>query len=126
MSSSTKTNNKKGEKKAGPKAQTTTEPKIDKEEETKKGKAGEENVLENFKVCIQDFTTDLSITFPEFQYQWSRWQNPELPESEWEKLLEYCKKTYPERFFDLLYKNEEIFALPGAEGDVNGKKPFFN
>ena len=78
----------------------------------------EENVLENFKICIQDFTADLSITFPEFQYQWSRWQNPELPESEWEKLLEYCKKTYPERFFDLLYKNEEIFALPGEEGDV--------
>jgi hypothetical protein len=78
----------------------------------------EENVLEKFKVCIQDFTADLSITFPEFHYQWARWQNPELPDAEWEKLLEYCKKTYPERFFDLLYKNEEIFALPGAEGEV--------
>jgi cell fate (sporulation/competence/biofilm development) regulator YlbF (YheA/YmcA/DUF963 family) len=96
--SSTKTDNKKGEKKSE--------------------KEGEENVLENFKICIQDFTTDLSITFPEFHHQWARWQNPELPVSEWEKLLEYCKKTYPERFFDLLYKNEEIFALPGAEGDV--------
>lgn len=81
-------------------------------------KEEEENILENFKVCIQDFTADLSITFPEFKFQWERWQNPELPDAEWEKLLEYCKKTYPERFFDLLYKNEEIFALPSKEGDV--------
>ena len=82
--------------------------------ETKKAgeKEGEENILENFKICIQDFTSDLSITFPEFHYQWARWQNPELPDADWIKLLEYCKKTYPERFFDLLYKNEEIFALP--------------
>ena len=81
-------------------------------------KEPEENVLENFKVCIQDFTADLSITFPEFDYQWKQWQHPELPVSEWEKLLDYCKKVYPERFFDLLYKNEDIFALPSAEGDV--------
>jgi hypothetical protein len=100
---SSKTNNTKGEKKP--------EKKPEKKEE-------EENILENFKVCIQDFTADLSITFPEFQYQWARWQNPELPVADWEKLLEYCKKTYPERFFDLLYKNEEIFALPSTEGDV--------
>jgi hypothetical protein len=84
-----------------------------KTEETK-----EENILENFKVCIQDFTADLSITFPEFHSQWARWQRTDLLDSEWEKLLEYCKKKYPERFFDLLYKNEEIFALPGAEGEV--------
>lgn len=96
-------------KKASNKKKTTTKPEVPKEEE---------NILENFKVCIQDFTSDLSITFPEFQHQWARWQNPELPNSEWEKLLEYCKKTYPERFFDLLYKNEEIFAQPGAEGNV--------
>ena len=100
MSSSRKSSNKKPSKKEVPK------------------KEEEENILENFKVCIQDFTADLSITFPEFQHQWSRWQNPELPDAEWEKLLEYCKKTYPERFFDLLYKNEEIFALPSAEGEV--------
>lgn len=74
-----------------------------------------ENVLENFKVCIQDFTTDLSITFPEYQYLWGRWQNSALPDADWERLLEYCKKKYPERFFDLLYKNEEIFALPGSD-----------
>jgi len=77
-------------------------------------KEGEENVLENFKVCIRDFTMDLSITFPEYHRLWAKWQQTDVPESDWEKLLEYCKKIYPERFFDLLYKNEEIFALPGA------------
>jgi len=77
-------------------------------------KEGEENVLENFKVCIRDFTMDLSITFPEYHRLWAKWQQTDIPESDWEKLLEYCKKIYPERFFDLLYKNEEIFALPGV------------
>ena len=24
-------------------------------------------------------------------------------------LFEYCKKVYPERFFDILYSNEDIF-----------------
>lgn len=79
-------------------------------------KEGEENVLENFKVCIRDFTMDLSITFPEYHRLWAKWQQTDIPESDWEKLLEYCKKIYPERFFDLLYKNEEIFALPGSVG----------
>ena len=79
-------------------------------------KEGAENVLENFKVCIRDFTMDLSITFPEYHRLWAKWQQTDIPESDWEKLLEYCKKIYPERFFDLLYKNEEIFALPGSVG----------
>ena len=83
--------------------------------ETKVEKEGEENILENFKVCIRDFTTDLSITFPEYQRLWAKWLQTDVPDSDWEKLLEYCKKIYPERFFDLLYKNEEIFALPGSE-----------
>ena len=77
-------------------------------------KEGEENTLENFKVCIRDFTMDLSITFPEYHRLWAKWQQTDIPESDWEKLLEYCKKIYPERFFDLLYKNEDIFALPGS------------
>lgn len=82
--------------------------------ETPVEKEGGENILENFKICIRDFTTDLSITFPEFNRLWAKWQQTDVPESDWEKLLEYCKKIYPERFFDLLYKNEEIFDLPGA------------
>jgi len=67
--------------------------------------------MEKFKLCITDFTNDLSVTFPEFEFQWKKWQNSDLPHSEWEKLLEFCKEKYPVRFFDLLYKNEEIFSL---------------
>ena len=67
--------------------------------------------MDKFKLCITDFTLDLSVTFPEFEHQWKQWQNPELPESEWEKLLAFCKEKYPVRFFDLLYKNEEIFSM---------------
>lgn len=81
----------------------------------------QETVLDKFKICIIDFTADLSITFPEYKFLWQKWQHPQLPEEEWELLMEYCKQLYPERFFDLLYKNEEIFSLSGTTtvSDVN-------
>jgi hypothetical protein len=66
--------------------------------------------MEKFKLCIIDFCNDLSITFPEYNELWRKWQDPELPESEWGTLLDFCKDKYPCRFFDFLYKNEEIFG----------------
>lgn len=73
--------------------------------------------MEKFKLCIVDFTTDLSITFPEFENLWKKWQDSELPESEWKTLLDFCKEKYPCKFFDLLYKNEDIFAIPDSKSD---------
>lgn len=81
--------------------------------------------MEKFKLCIIDFCNDLSITFPEYEELWSKWQDPELPESEWGTLLDFCKDKYPCRFFDFLYKNEEIFGpVAGGMGEkvVNGNE----
>ena len=75
--------------------------------------------MEKFKLCIIDFCNDLSITFPEYEESWKKWQDPELSELEWDTLLEFCKDKYPCRFFDLLYKNDEIF---GHGGEDNNKK----
>jgi hypothetical protein len=81
--------------------------------------------MEKFKLCIIDFCNDLSITFPEYNELWRKWQDPELPESEWGTLLDFCKDKYPCRFFDFLYKNEEVFGpVVGVSGEkaVNGNE----
>ena len=57
---------------------------------------------------IDDFITDLSITFPEKQEQWTL-LSVKSPEKS-KELMEYFSTVYPERFFDILYQNEEIFV----------------
>jgi len=81
-------------------------------------------VPENFANLIVDFTRDLSSTFPEYASMWQQWTTLEMPEAEVRHLFDYCLSVYPERFFDILYQNEDIFKpdseantlfLPGVE-----------
>jgi hypothetical protein len=66
-------------------------------------------VPDNFKSIIHDFTSDLSTTFPEFSSMWSQWTNAS-PE-EYQLLYDHCMVTFPERFFDIMYQNVEIFDI---------------
>ena len=67
-------------------------------------------VHSNFQSILVDFTTDLTNTFPEFSHILSKWSNPSsFSESELQKVFDYCLAILPERFFDILYQNEEIF-----------------
>ena len=66
-------------------------------------------IPENFKTVINDFTNDLSITFPEYSYLWQKWRTSEIPEADLSELFQFCIKVYPERFFDILYQKEQIF-----------------
>jgi hypothetical protein len=67
-------------------------------------------VPDNFRSIITDFTKDLSITFPEYIFLWSKWTDTEeFNEKELQYIFEYCLSIYPERFFDILYQNDEIF-----------------
>jgi hypothetical protein len=66
-------------------------------------------IPENFKSIIYDFTNDLSLTFPEYSYLWQKWADPYVSEEDIKELFEYILKVYPERFFDILYQNEDIF-----------------
>ena len=67
-------------------------------------------IPENFKTLVKDFIDDLTNVFPEYDFYWSKWGNPDITNDELKELLDYCSKVYPERFFDILYQNEEIFA----------------
>ncbi len=65
------------------------------------------NVPSNFKTVISDFVSDLNNTYPEYSFLWKKWASPS--DAELEELYLYAMQTYPERFFDILYQNEDIF-----------------
>ena len=63
-------------------------------------------VPDNFGSIIRDFTNDLSNTFPEYKHLWERW----TIDADYIELYRYCLGIYPERFFDILYQNDDIFS----------------
>uniref|UniRef100_A0A6C0JMJ7 Uncharacterized protein n=1 Tax=viral metagenome TaxID=1070528 RepID=A0A6C0JMJ7_9ZZZZ len=71
----------------------------------------------NFRSMLIDFTNDLTTTYPEFSYLWSKWADPEITDIELKVLFDYCLKIYPQRFFDILYQNDAIFS-PDDETDT--------
>lgn len=74
-----------------------------------------------FASIIKDFCGDLTITFPDFAHLWVKFQTDD--EEVMKSLYDYCIKVYPERFFDILYQNSELFSekndntffLPGVD-----------
>jgi len=68
-----------------------------------------------FKSIIVDFTNDLSVTFPEIKETLSAWSADSSTEN-FDQLFQYALTVYPERFFDILNQNEEIF---GPDSDKN-------
>ena len=73
-------------------------------------------IPENFKSLVKDFIDDLTNVFPEYDFYWSKWGNTDVTNEELKELLDHCAKVYPERFFDILYQNEDIFK---DDSDVN-------
>ena len=76
----------------------------------------EVHIPDNFKTLVKDFIDDLTNVFPEYDFYWARWGNPNITNEELKELFDYCAKVYPERFFDILYQNEDIFL---DSSDVN-------
>lgn len=69
---------------------------------------------ENFRSVVTDFAKDLSTTFPEYAFLWSKWSDAKTEKEEYERLFQYTMVLYPERFFDILYQNADIFK-PDSE-----------
>jgi hypothetical protein len=92
-------------------------------------------VPEEFAKVIKDFVGDLKTTFPEYDSLISKWwkdksvfayieneeeRNKAIQASETTStklIFTFCQKKLPPRFFDILYKNEDIFK-PDYEGDT--------
>ena len=74
-------------------------------------------VHSNFRSILVDFTTDLTNTFPEYSHLWSKWSTPSsFSDTELQTVFDYCLAILPERFFDILYQNEEMFK---PESNIN-------
>ena len=94
-----------------------------------------ETVPDEFKTVIYDFMSDFTNTFPEYSDVLEEYFTTVSVVSEdgsgvkterlitddsVKKLYTYCKEVYPARFFDVLYKNGEIFKAVDV-GDESGK-----
>ena len=77
---------------------------------------------DEFYKIINDFITDIVITFPEYSGLISKWWNrpsnngEESKKNETLLVFRHCVKIIPERFFDILYKNVDMFK---EDSDVN-------
>ncbi len=80
----------------------------------------ETGIPENFKKVITDFISSFLTTFPEYiqglhtKLCISTHAADELGDAAIAKLHEHCRTVYPERFFDILYQNEQIFSPDSA------------
>ena len=72
----------------------------------------ESSYPENFPSVLHDFLSDLNTTFPEYSYLWEQWNSVGMEKP----IYDYCLTIYPERFFDILYQNDEIFD---KESEIN-------
>ncbi len=84
-------------------------------------KLNENEVPPDFCKIMKEFSSDILNTFPEYKENLDKGIFDILNEKNNTEnillLLEYTKKVYPERFFDLLYQNEDIFK----DAEINTK-----
>jgi hypothetical protein len=87
-----------------------------------KPKSPEElNPPPEFNKVINDFISDILITFPEYSGIIAKWWNRDSSSEESLSketlfVFRHCVKVFPERFFDILYKNCDMFS---QESEVN-------
>ena len=86
--------------------------------------SSKKQITDEFKKVIFEFLSDISNTFPEYKntlglFLDSNGINISSSESDTQKVVDilynYCSKVYPERFFDILYKNEKLFDKKATE-----------
>jgi hypothetical protein len=77
-----------------------------------------EVIPDEFKKVICDFINDFGLTFPEYFEKLDKYSSVDnsgsgrrtISDDSIIVLYEHCKKVYPVRFFDILYKNVEMFT----------------
>ena len=65
-------------------------------------------VPEDFKKIIKEFCGDLLTSFPDETTESIKLLHVGS-DYDYDMIFNHCKNVYPERFFDILYQNEEIF-----------------
>ena len=73
------------------------------------------DISTEFQTIILDFLRDIDCSFPEYRETLSRYlgyshEMKPMPDELYIELYTHCRAIYPVRFFDILYKNETLFA----------------
>jgi len=71
------------------------------------------NVSDEFKKVIKEFVNDIVNTFPEYQgliFKWYKEEDNQITDESSIYIFNYCVSVYPERFFEILYQNKELFS----------------
>jgi hypothetical protein len=82
------------------------------------------DVSAEFQTIILDFLRDIDGTFPEYHEVLSKYlgyshEMKPMPDELYLELYAHCKSVYPVRFFDILYKNDAMFAATATETDTS-------
>lgn len=78
------------------------------------------DISPEFQTIILDFLRDIDCSFPEYRETLSRYlgyshEMKPMPDELYIELYTHCRDVYPVRFFDILYKNESMFAYHTAQ-----------
>jgi len=68
-----------------------------------------------FRKVIGDFIFDIITTFPEYGFIVKKWWAG-AGDEKYSFIYKHCLTVYPERFFDIIYQNDEMFS---TASDVN-------
>lgn len=82
------------------------------------------DISAEFQTIILDFLRDIDGTFPEYHEVLSTYlgyshEMKPMPDELYLELYTHCKSVYPVRFFDILYKNDAMFAATVAETETS-------
>ena len=82
------------------------------------------DISAEFQTIILDFLRDIDCSFPEYHETLAKYlgyshEMKPMPDELYIELYTHCKQVYPVRFFDILYKNEALFALESGNSTVS-------
>jgi hypothetical protein len=77
------------------------------------------DISAEFQTIILDFLRDIDCSFPEYREVLEKYlgyshEMKPMPDELYIELYSHCREVYPVKFFDILYKNESLFAAPPA------------
>ena len=80
-----------------------------------------DDISTEFQTIVLDFLRDIDCSFPEYRETLAKYlgyshEMKPMPDELYIELYTHCKGVYPVRFFDILYKNESLFATEGGGG----------
>jgi len=81
------------------------------------------DISAEFQTIILDFLRDIDCSFPEYReilekYLGYSHEMKPMPDELYIELYTHCREVYPVRFFDILYKNDTMFAAQPPAPDA--------